>query len=405
MDRDRLQRSREWIRAELDRCVRFWLENGMDAQHGGIYTCLDRKGEVYSTDKSVWMQGRAGWMFAYLCHVYGVRDEWLAASKSCIDFLEEHCISHAPSGRLYFTVTAEGAPLRQRRYCFSEAFYAMSNAEYYGVTGDTEHLQRARRGYELFWGLLHGAQDPLTFPPKTDPETRPGRSFGAPMICLNVTLVLMRVDAERAELYRRRARECVDEIFNYCVHPELKCVLESVAPDGSPRLYYTDGRAVNPGHDMECIWMLVEYARRSGDSALISRAEEIFSWADEAGWDKEYGGLMCMVDALGKPMEAFEHDMKLWWGHNEMLISALALYCATGKESYLERFYAVLDYCRQHFADDEYGEWYGYLRRDGKPTEPPTKGTTFKGPFHLPRMLVMTNLMLTRLLDAPNKAD
>ena len=111
----------------------FWLKNGMDAEHGGIYTCLDRKGRIYSTDKSVWMQGRCGWTYAYLCHVYGVRDEWLAASKSCIDFLEKYCVNHDAGGRLYFTVTGYGKPLRQRRYCYSEAFYCIANAEYYGI--------------------------------------------------------------------------------------------------------------------------------------------------------------------------------------------------------------------------------------------------------------------------------
>ena len=94
-------------------------------------------------------RGRCGWIFSYLCHLYGVKDEWLAASKSCIDFLEEHCVNHDAAGRLYFTVTAEGKPLRQRRYCFSEAFYALANAEYYGVTGRREHLERARRAYDL----------------------------------------------------------------------------------------------------------------------------------------------------------------------------------------------------------------------------------------------------------------
>ena len=40
-----------------------------------------RLGKVFSTDKSVWMQGRCAWMFAYLCHVYGVKDEWLERSE------------------------------------------------------------------------------------------------------------------------------------------------------------------------------------------------------------------------------------------------------------------------------------------------------------------------------------
>ena len=70
MDRKKLQDTQAWVRGELDRCANFWLEHGMDREHGGVYTCLDRKGEIYSTDKSVWMQGRCGWMFALsLIHI------------------------------------------------------------------------------------------------------------------------------------------------------------------------------------------------------------------------------------------------------------------------------------------------------------------------------------------------
>ena len=56
----KLLESRTWIREELDRCTDFWLKNGMDPVNGGVYTCLDREGKVFSTDKSVWMQGRCG---------------------------------------------------------------------------------------------------------------------------------------------------------------------------------------------------------------------------------------------------------------------------------------------------------------------------------------------------------
>ena len=152
MDRvKKLQEIQSWVRLELERSARFWLDNGMDREHGGVYTCLDRKGEIYSTDKSVWMQGRCGWIYAFLCHTYGAREEWLAASKSCLDFMEAHCLNRQANDRMYFTVTADGKPLRQRRYYFSEAFYAMANAEYYGVTGEEACLQRARRAYDMYW--------------------------------------------------------------------------------------------------------------------------------------------------------------------------------------------------------------------------------------------------------------
>lgn len=399
MQDEKLLSAQAWIQEELKKCVSFWLTYGIDKTHGGVYTCLDRKGNLYSTDKSVWMQGRCAWVFAYLCHQYGIKEEWLQASKSCLDFMEAYCINKAAGGRMYFTVTGDGRPLRQRRYYFSEAFYASANAEYYGVTGEQKYLERARKAYNLYWDLAHGGNDPVGLPPKTIPETRTGRSFGIPMIILNVISILLRVDSEHKEEYDQRAQQCVDEIFQYHVKSELKCVLENVAEDGTPRLYYTEGRTVNPGHDIEGVWFLLEHAKRTGQTDLVLKAAQIFNWAIDAGWDKKYGGLLYFVDCLGKPPEAYEHDMKLWWPHNETLIASIMLYRDTGNEQYLDWFFRTLDYCKEHFADPENGEWYGYLRRDGLPTQPSTKGSTFKGPFHLPRCLSIVDAVIGELID------
>ena len=399
MDRAKLQETRQWLLKELDTCADFWLKNGIDPVHGGVYTCLDRSGKIYSTDKSVWMQGRCGWIFAYLCHVYGVKEEWLAASKSCLDFLENHCVNHAAGGRLYFTVTEDGQPLRQRRYCYSEAFYCIANAEYYGITGEKEHLERARRAYDMYWNLNHGMADPTGMGPKTIPETRTGRGLGIPMILLNVTSVLKRVDPDNAALYDSRADECVNDIFKYHVKPELGCTLESVGLDGTPRLNVTEGRMVNPGHDIECSWFVMERANATGDKALHEKAVNVFDMAFNKGWDKEYGGILYFMDCLGNPPEAYEHDMKLWWPHNEALIASMMIYRDTRDEKYLDIFYQLLDYCKTYFADAPHGEWYGYLRRDGKPTEPACKGSTFKGPFHVPRCLIMVEQMIGQVLE------
>ena len=50
----------------LEDVIPFWLKHGLDREHGGIMTALDRDGSVLDTDKSVWFQGRAGWTFATL---------------------------------------------------------------------------------------------------------------------------------------------------------------------------------------------------------------------------------------------------------------------------------------------------------------------------------------------------
>ena len=147
------------------------------------------------------------------------------------------------------------------------------------------------------------------------------------------------------------------------------------------------------------MWFLLEHTQRTSDKELVKKAAEIFDWAIEAGWDNEYGGLLYFTDCLKKPPEAYEHDMKLWWPHNESLIASLMLYRDTGDEKYLNWFDKPLAYCKEHFSDPEFGEWYGYLRRDGLPTMPSTKGSTFKGPFHLPRCLIMCGTMLGQLLE------
>ena len=119
---------------------------------------------------------------------------------------------------------------------------------------------------------------------------------------------------------------------------------------------------------------------------LIPFVEKVYEGAMRHGWDKEFGGLLYFVDVEGYPPQAYEHDMKLWWVHTEALIAAIKLYRVTGKERYFEDFKMLMEYCFAHFNDEEYGEWYGYLRRDGAPTEPRAKGNVFKGPFHVPRM-------------------
>ena len=207
MDKALLKAQQNWIREELDRSADFWLKHGWDKENGGVYTCLDREGNIYSTDKSVWMQGRCAWTYSYLCRVYGKRQEWMDFAKSCLDFMEAHCINREKGNRMYFTVTADGKPLRQRRYYYSESFYAIANAEYYALTGEKVYLERAQQAYGLYWGLFRGLNsDPVGMGPKTIPETRAGRSLGLAMIYLNICSVLRRCDPENTALQKSAPR-------------------------------------------------------------------------------------------------------------------------------------------------------------------------------------------------------
>ena len=387
MDKERLNRYLLEAAQELRGSLDFWLEHGWDRKYGGIMTCLDRQGRPYCEDKSVWMQGRAAWAYASVCNLFGKRDEWLAFSKSCLDFLEAHCLNRAAGGRLYFTTTREGEPIRQRRYYAGEGFYLMGNAEYAAAAGDAAALKRARGMHERIWALNHGAEDPVGLGPKNLPGVRPGRSLATYMGYLSHSALMRRCDPQNVALYDERARDCLRTVVRDFIKPDLRCTLEFVRPDGGVYHGFCSGREVSIGHDLETAWIMLEEAVYENSSELVENAAQVFDFAVEKGWDTRYGGLFYSVDCDGFPCESYEHDMKIWWPHAEMILSALMLYQATGREAYFDWFEKAWAYSMEHFSDKQFGEWLGYLSRDGLPTEPPAKGTTFKGPLHVIRTM------------------
>jgi len=380
-------------KTELEKyCIPFWLNHGQDKIYGGIINCLDEKGDVYSFDKSVWMQGRCAYMYSRLYNSFKQDEQYIAFAKSCIDFMNEHCFDK--DGRMYFTVTQSGEPLRKRRYYFSETFYIMANIEYYGATKDAQCLDNAKKVYDLVYKIYkNGASDPFQIWPKTYPSTRNLKAMGPSMILLNVSYIMREYDKENEIKYSSIINECIEEIKLHYI-PEYHAMLESITTDNKPFLDSAPERIINPGHDLECSFFLAQEAEYRNDNSLLKFAELVFRDAIKNGWDTKYGGILYFKDCLGKPVEAYEHDMKLWWPHNEATSAALLLYKLTNDDFYLKWFKKLTKYSFSHFSDHKYGEWYGYLRRDGKPTMPPCKGHTYKGPFHVMRCLNNVLLML-----------
>ena len=368
----------------------FWMEHGVDREHGGVYTCVDRDGTLMDTTKSVWFQGRFAYICAYAYNNIEKRAEWLDAAKSTIDFIEAHCFD--TDRHMFFEVTADGTPLRKRRYVFSESFAAIAMAEYSKATGDKTYADKAM---QIFRDMRRMLTTPGLLEPKYLP-TMEAQGHSITMILINVTNVLRQVcdDAELEE----QTELSIKALAQYFIHPEYKALLETVGPKGE-FIDTINGRLINPGHCIETSWFLLDVAERKGDKELQKLALQIFDWSWDWGWDKEFGGIINFRDCKGFPQQDYSQDMKFWWPQCETIIACLYAYKLTGDEKYLERHRMISEWTYAHFPDHEYGEWYGYLHRDGSVAQP-AKGNIFKGPFHVPRMMIRSHLLCNEILAA-----
>lgn len=357
----------------------FWLANGLDRKHGGVYTCLDREGRLMDSTKSVWFQGRFGFVAAYAYNQVERNPEWLEASKSCIDFIEAHCAD--ADGHMYFEVAADGTPLRKRRYVFSECFAAIAMSEYAIASGDKRYAEKA---LELFKRIQRFLATPGFLEPKYLPALQ-ARGHSITMILIN-TASRIRAAIEDPVL-NTQIDESLDAIRRYFIHPEFKALLEMVGPEGE-FIDTCNGRLINPGHCIETAWFILEEARHRGwDKDLTDMALQILDWSWQWGWDEQYGGIINFRDCRNLPVQDYSQDMKFWWPQTEAIIATLYAYQATKDEKYLAMHKQISDWTYAHFPDREHGEWYGYLHRDGTVAQP-AKGNIFKGPFHIPRMMI-----------------
>lgn len=367
----------------------FWMEYGLDRENGGVYTCVNRDGSLMDTTKSVWFQGRFAFICSFAYNNVEKNQEWLDAAKSTLEFIEKHCFDE--QGHMYFSVTAEGKPLRKRRYVFSETFAAIAMSEYALATGD-QHW--AKRAIQVFEDTQRFLATPGFLPAKFEADVKlQGHSIV--MILINVGSCIRKV-VDDPKL-TQRIDESIEKLKKYFIHPEFKCLLETVGENGE----FIDTnmtRTINPGHCIETSWFIMEEAKLRGwDKPMFDLSLQVFDWSWDWGWDKQYGGIINFRDCKNLPSQDYSQDMKFWWPQCETIIASLYAYLGTGDEKYLYRHERISEWTYAHFPDAEYGEWYGYLHRDGTVAQP-AKGNLYKGPFHIPRMMIKGYMLCQEIL-------
>lgn len=372
------QTSERYRKELLENVLPFWLEHSVDREYGGYFTCLDRDGRVFDTDKFVWLQAREVWLFAVMYNKVEKRREWLECALAGAEFLKKY--GHDGNLNWYFSLTREGKPLVEPYNIFSYTFAAMAFGQLSLATGSEEYEKIAMDTYNI---ILSKSENPKGKWNKIHPGSRDMKNFALPMIMCNLSLELSHLLP--SELLDRTVENCIHEVMDVFYRPELGLVVENVATDNS-LVDSFDGRHMNPGHSIEAMWFIMDLGVKLSRPELVEKAVDIALKMVEYGWDEKHGGIFYFMDLKGNPPQELEWDQKLWWVHIETLIAMIKGYALTGNRKCLEWFEKVDEYTWSHFKDREYPEWFGYLNRQGEPLLS-LKGGKWKGCFHVPRGL------------------
>lgn len=364
----------------LNEVIPFWENHSLDHEFGGYFTCLDAQGQIYDTDKFIWLQARQIWLFSTLYQTVQKNENWKDIAQRGADFLEKN--GRDPKGHWYFSLNRTGEPLVQPYNIFSDCFAAMAFGKLHEIDPQRRYAQIAQ---QTFTSILNRQNHSKGSYEKRYPGTRNLQNFALPMILCNLSLELEPLLG--SDKVSEVTDAVIDLVMNTFYDESTGLVLENVSDKGT-FVDSFEGRLLNPGHAIEAMWFIMNLGIRRSDSELVEKAEKIMFQQLEHGWDDTHGGIFYFMDIKGHPPQQLEHDQKLWWVHLETLVALAKTYAHNQNPKAAAWFEKVHDYTWDHFRDTKNGgEWFGYLNRQGK-VHLNLKGGKWKGCFHVPRALL-----------------
>ena len=378
--RRRIQELRDtYRRAMFDDFVPWWQEHSLDTDDGGYFTRLDRAGRPYSHDKDMWLIGRQVWMFAHLYNTYEQRPLWLEIARMGAEFLLRH--GFRPDGRMCFRTNRQGQPLATILSVYTKVFAAIGLAEFGLAADDRVASGRAIELYDQLEVELGQLSDTPLLGYPLDAEF----DLHSRHMCM-MTVAQVFNEISPSERFATASFNAMRHILARHWKPERAALLENVGPNGEVLFELPEGRLINPGHALESAWMMLEIASRDQNQPQIESAVDVILASLESGWDDMYGGIVYFKNIDDTPCHNIEADCKLWWPHGEALYATLLGWVLTGRPELAQWYERVHSYTFSSFPDAEFGEWYGYLNRDGSPIWT-AKANGWKGFFHVPRIV------------------
>ena len=259
---------RDSLHTELfDVVLPFWDKHGVDHEYGGVMCSLDYDGTLVNTDKLLWFQGRALWVYSYLYNHFGQDPRHLEIARKTKDFVLKY--GRQEDGWWAEKLGREGKILTPFSGDIDGPYFIAEGLQEYAVAAKDE--QTREMAIELFIKLCRYFNRPeYRYSGPDFPELKPNGSCVRPqgtwMMNLSVgTEILQHGKNVEVESIVDRA---LDAIIHRHYNPEIGLNTEMLyydftRPEGLER-------KVRLGHGIEIFWMAMDEAERGAGAELTS---------------------------------------------------------------------------------------------------------------------------------------
>lgn len=402
----------------------FWLTRSRDGVHGGFITHFDAHGRDTGEDqKSLIAQTRSVFTMSS-AHRAGYGGGVCAEfARHGVDFLLDR-MWDAQHGGFYWTVDRKGEVQIDKKilYGLSFAIYALS--EYTLATGDPRGREYAEATFDLVQRHCAEGQYGGYFEMFERDWRRCGPgSGGGDRKTLDVHMHLMEAFTTLYECtglaaHRRALQDDIDILLTRVLHPEFATGIPQfwadwrVAPqikfdivwgwdrfaEGGAKPHADDNTSY--GHNVEFAWLLRHALDVLGVRGVpATRYETVMrkqlDHAVKAGIDDEHGGVYVEGPHNGGP--AYDTE-KEFWQQAETLIGMLDGCLYFGMDPYWKAYQAVQRFVFDKMVNREVGEWWPLLSRDGGTRIWTHMGTSWKINYHSVRSMIQSITRLDALL-------
>ena len=340
----------EEIRAWMfDKALPFWARTGIDPS-GGFHETLDFRGQpARSPFKRTRVACRQTYVFSHAAEL-GWTDG-LELSRKGSEFLSQ--IHLGPDEGWPRRLTPDNKPLDRTPDLYDLAFVLFAYAWRFRASRDPEALAGARRVLDFVERHMRAPQGGFwhELPPQG------WRLQNPHMHLLEASLVAY--EASREKRFLDVAREIVT-LFKTRFF-DGRTLAEYFTEDLA-RAPVEKGREVEPGHQLEWAWILVQFSRLAGEDAT-PQARALVDFAERFGVDQATHVAFQVVRDDGAVLDKGSRT----WPNTERIKGHLALFEASGRDPRAAVAGSTRLLLDRYLRTDIPGLWNDHFDADGRP--------------------------------------